>query len=261
MPTLRDFQEDTPQYIFYKEQHAVQTYDFATRKIAEYRNCACNARETMTMAQALSLLDTFVDPSDPDVSVPNSHHAYQTAEKIRRDYPDEHEHQICALIHDLGKILFRFGEPSYAIVGDTYVVGCKFPETIVFYETMKHNPDFGHPVYSTENGVYQPNCGLDNLVITFGHDEYLYQVLQKNKNHRLMPMYQKIIRYHSLYPWHTGGAYRHLMTDSDWETYYNVLAFNTYDLYSKTDEFILTDEIKEYYDKLLAKYFPEPLIW
>ena len=76
-----------------------------------------------------------------------------------------------------------------------------------------------------------------------------------------MPMYQKIIRYHSLYPWHTGGAYRHLMTDSDWETYYNVLAFNTYDLYSKTDEFVLTDEIKEYYDKLLAKYFPEPLIW
>ena len=32
-------------------------------------------------------------------------------------------------------------------------------------------------------------------------------------------------------------------------------------LYSKADEFVLTDEIKEYYDKLLTKYFPEPLVW
>ena len=52
---MRDFQEDTPQYIFYKEQHTVQTYEFATRKTATYRD---TGRETMTMSQALSLLDT-----------------------------------------------------------------------------------------------------------------------------------------------------------------------------------------------------------
>ena len=33
---------------------------------------------------------------------------------------------------------------------------------------------------STEYGMYEPNCGLDNVLISWGHDEYLYQVL---KNH------------------------------------------------------------------------------
>ena len=30
---------------------------------------------------ALNMLDDFVDPSDPDLDVPNSIHAYQTAEE------------------------------------------------------------------------------------------------------------------------------------------------------------------------------------
>ena len=34
--------------------------------------------------------------------------------------------------------------------------------------------------YSTEYGMYEPNCGLDNVLISWGHDEYLYRVL---KNH------------------------------------------------------------------------------
>ena len=33
---------------------------------------------------------------------------------------------------------------------------------------------------STEYGIYEPHCGLDNIMISWGHDEYLYQVL---KNH------------------------------------------------------------------------------
>lgn len=30
-----------------------------------------------------------------------------------------------------------------------------------------------HPVYSTKYGMYGPNCGLDKLMISWGHDEYL----------------------------------------------------------------------------------------
>ena len=62
----------------------------------------------MTMNKALSLLDSFVDPSDTDVDEPNSVHAYQTAERIRRKYPVDKEYQIIGLIHDLGKVLFTF---------------------------------------------------------------------------------------------------------------------------------------------------------
>ncbi len=42
-----------------------------------------------------------------------------------------------------------------------------------------------------------------------------------------------MIRYHSCYPWHTGGAYRHLMTDRDHELLKSVLEFNKFDLYTK----------------------------
>ncbi|MDG1859952.1 MAG: inositol oxygenase family protein, partial [Emcibacteraceae bacterium] len=49
---------------------------------------------------------------------------------ISKKYPEDKELQIAGLIHDLGKVLFSYGEPSYSVVGDTYVVGCKYPDTI-----------------------------------------------------------------------------------------------------------------------------------
>lgn len=30
----------------------------------------------------------------------------------------------------------------------------------------------------TENGIYEPGCGLDNVLLSWGHDEYLYNVLK-----------------------------------------------------------------------------------
>lgn len=43
----------------------------------------------MGAMEALDLLDQLVDESDPDVDFPNSFHAYQTAEGIRRAHPDK----------------------------------------------------------------------------------------------------------------------------------------------------------------------------
>ena len=71
-----------------------------------------------------------------------------------------------------------------------------------------------------------------------------------------------IIRFHSFYPWHTSKEYQYFMKPGDEEIMKNVLEFNEFDLYSKEDtDFQLTPEIKEYYEKLLTKYFPEPLNW
>jgi inositol oxygenase len=127
---------------------------------------------------------------------------------------------------------------------------------------MKENPDFDHPIYSTENGIYEPGCGIENLILSFGHDEYLYQVLRHNTGHKLSYKYHNIIRFHSFYPWHTGKDYTHFMKPSDEIIMQDVLDFNQFDLYSKTDtEFVLTDEIRSYYENLLNEYFPEPLHW
>ena len=162
---FRNYEKDTPQYFLYKEQHEKQTIDFVKQKKEEYSKLN---QGKMTIQKALSLLNDFVDPSDPDLDIENSIHAYQTAERVRRRFPDNKEFQIIGLIHDLGKVLFSFGEPSWAVVGDTYVLGCDFPKTIVYYDTLKKSPEYGK---YNKNGIYKEGCGLDNLVISYGHDE------------------------------------------------------------------------------------------
>ena len=34
---------------------------------------------------------------------------------------------------------------------------------------------------STKMGIYKEGCGLHNLMLAYGHDEYLYRVLVHNK--------------------------------------------------------------------------------
>jgi inositol oxygenase len=50
-------------------------------------------------------------------------------------------------------------------------VGCAFSDKIVLPETFAGNPDINDAVYSTEYGVYKPHCGLDNVMLSWGHDE------------------------------------------------------------------------------------------
>ena len=65
--------------------------------------------------------------------------------------------------------------------GDTFAVGCEYAKSIVFYDSLKENPDWNDSRYNTKYGVYSENCGLKNVRVSFGHDEYLYQVLKNNK--------------------------------------------------------------------------------
>jgi len=253
---LRQYEINTPQYNLYKYMHVNQTHEYVISKKKQYsklNNCV------MSIKKALSFLDTFIDPSDPDIDVPNSIHAYQTAERIRKKHPLNKELQIIGLIHDLGKILFTFGEPNWAIVGDTYVTGCKFPKSIVYYDTLKECSDYK---MFDKLGVYTERCGLDKLNITFGHDEYLYQVLLQNKDkHRMSEKSMNIIKYHSFYPWHTSGDYHEFMNDEDKKTLEDVIYFNQFDLYSKEDDTNISDEVKEYYNQILDDFFVNDLQW
>lgn len=43
----------------------------------------------MGMMDVIMSLDQLVDESDPDVDFPNSFHAFQTAEGIRKEHPDK----------------------------------------------------------------------------------------------------------------------------------------------------------------------------
>ncbi|XP_028123846.1 inositol oxygenase 2-like [Camellia sinensis] len=170
---------------------------------------------------------------------------------------------ICYPSKHLGKVLLHpsfGGLPQWAVVGDTFPLGCAFDKSIVHHKYFEHNPDSKNPVYNTENGIYVEGCGLDNVMISWGHDDYMYLVAKENGS-TLPPAALFIIRYHSFYPLHKSGAYTHLMNEDDVENLKWLKIFNKYDLYSKSKVRIDVEKVKPYYLSLIEKYFPVKLRW
>ena len=96
----------------------------------------------------MEFLNTLVDDSDPDTELTQIEHLMQTAESIRADgHP--RWFILTGLIHDLGKILCLFGEPQWAVVGDTFPVGCRYSDKVVFPEFFADNPDAAVTEYQT----------------------------------------------------------------------------------------------------------------
>lgn len=236
---------------FYRLNHRYQTLDFVMQKKGDY---LALDRRKMGVWDALEYLDTLVDDSDPDLDLTQIDHALQTAESARRANQPRW-FIVTGLIHDLGKVLCLWGEPQWAVVGDTFPVGCAFSDKIVYSEFFEDNPDRQHPAYSTELGIYEPRCGLEAVNMSWGHDEYLYHVVKD----RLPEEARYMIRYHSFYAAHREGQYEHLMTDHDREMFRWVRAFNRYDLYSKSDGKPDAASLRPYYEELVAEFFPEPL--
>lgn len=100
-----------------------------------------------------------MDSSDPDSALPNLIHMLQTAEGLRAaGKPDWM--QLVGLLHDMGKIMFLWGEaadgqvgtaegPQWALGGDTWVVGAPIPECAVMPHFNELNPDRLNPKYNS----------------------------------------------------------------------------------------------------------------
>jgi len=233
---------------FYRLNHKYQTYDFVQEKKAEFLQFN---RKEMPVWDAMEFLNTLVDDSDPDIDLDQLQHLLQTAEAIRADgHPDWFV--LTGFIHDMGKVLCLFGEAQWAVVGDTFPVGCQFSDKIVYPEFFADNPDIHDERYNTKYGVYSPNCGLNNVHMSWGHDEYLYHITKDYLPEPALYM----IRYHSFYAQHREHAYDHLMDDHDREMFQWVKKFNPYDLYSKSPKPPVIKELKPYYEDLIAKYLP-----
>jgi inositol oxygenase len=238
---------------FYRLNHRHQTLDFVLAKKREYLPLR---KRRMGIWEAMEFLNTLVDDSDPDTDLSQIEHLMQTAEAIRADgHP--RWFILTGLIHDLGKILCLFGEPQWCVVGDTFPVGCVFSKKIVFPEFFAENPDSNNPACQTACGIYSAGCGLDRVHLSWGHDEYLYQVVKDHLPESALYM----IRYHSFYPGHKERAYDHLMNDHDREMFRWVRAFNPYDLYSKAAARPDVAALKPYYEELIAEFFPPVLAW
>ena len=253
--TFRDYRANVRPGVreFYRLNHANQTLDFVRAKRQRY---APKTRRVMSIWEAMEYLNTLVDDSDPDTDLSQIEHLMQCSEAIRAD---GHPRWmiVTGLIHDLGKVLCLFGEPQWAVVGDTFPVGCRYSEKIVFPEFFEENPDSRVPEYQTPLGIYPAHCGLDNVLLSWGHDEYLYQVVKDYLPDEALAM----IRYHSFYPAHRDGEYTHLMTDHDLTMMNWVRTFNPYDLYSKGHDRPDVAALKPYYQELIAEFFPPQIAW
>ncbi len=246
---FRNYENTTPGVReFYRLNHLNQTHEFAAAKKRQYTGLT---KTKMGIWEALEYLNTLVDDSDPDTDLSQIEHNLQTAEAIRRDgHPDWF--QLAGLVHDLGKVLCLYGEPQWAVVGDTFPTGCAYSDKIVFHEFFAANPDSTDPLYQKKLGSYVENGGLDQVDMSWGHDEYFYHIA---KNYLPEPALY-MIRYHSFYPAHREGAYDYLMNDHDLKMFEWVKAFNPYDLYSKSTEKPNARELRPYYQGLIDKYFP-----
>jgi inositol oxygenase len=250
---FRNYEETEKEGVreFYRLNHRYQNYDFVMQHKQNYLRFD---KKEMPIWEAFTFLNQLVDDSDPDTDLDQMQHLLQTSEAIRNDgHPDWMV--LVGLIHDMGKVLCLFGEPQWAVVGDTFPVGCAFSDKIVYSEFFKANPDYNDPRYNTELGVYTRNCGLDKVHMSWGHDEYVYNMMKDYIPEAGLYM----LRYHSFYSQHREQAYNHLMSEHDHKMFEWVKLFNPYDLYSKNPNQKSWEELKPYYEALVAKYLPPTL--
>jgi inositol oxygenase len=134
---FRKFDESAPAGVrqFYRENHARQTRQFAREKKQQY---AALGKGEMGIWEACEYLNTLVDESDPDTDLSQIQHLMQTSEAIRRDGHPRWM-VLTGFLHDLGKVLCLYGEPQWAVVGDTFPVGCAWSDKIVFPEFFDAN--------------------------------------------------------------------------------------------------------------------------
>lgn len=247
----------------YKDARINQTTEYVKKSIKKY----CNFENKANFWDLFDKLSDFIDLSDPDLDLPNKHHLFQTAEGIKKDgHPDWM--QLVGLIHDLGKIIYLKGsdedgtslKKQWAIVGDTFVTGCKIPDEMIFSEYNNLNPEMNKSETNTELGIYKKNCGLNNVLMSFGHDEYLYQLLKFN-NVNLPEEAFYMIRFHSCYLWHFNNKYDYLMDEKDRKMKAWVKLFNKYDLYTKENLDFDKNDLRLYYAAIIKKYLPSELYY
>lgn len=245
---FRLYDVNSPIAQFYKKNHEIQTLDYVKNMITKY---SVHDTKKYDIIDLLYELSEIKDESDPDTELPQIYHSIQTADSLKEKYPDDKELQITGLIHDLGKVLAldEFGAlPQYSVVGDIFPVGCKFSEKIIYHDFFKNNPDD----YSLL-GIYERNCGLRNLYMSFGHDWFLYDVLKSNNV--LNENYRNIVRFHSFYAFHKEHGYEYLSDTYDEIVLKPLLQdFSNSDLYTKNNTTFDIDDKMSYYGEIVSEY-------
>ncbi|XP_062233028.1 probable inositol oxygenase isoform X3 [Phragmites australis] len=240
---------------FYRVNHNNQTYGFVARMWAEYGRLD---KTEMSVWECMELLNEFIDDSDPDLDMPQIEHLLQTAEAIRKDYPDEDWLHLTGLIHDLESFLGgqSLVTPSPWAARTTSATFTSSTSRRTLTTTTPGSTPSSGP---TPRAAASTTCschGAMTITCTWWPG--------RTRKSTLPSAGLFIIRYHSFYPLHNHGAYMHLMNDEDKENLKWLHVFNfcsKYDLYSKSNVRIDVEKVKPYYMSLVDKYFPAKMRW
>jgi inositol oxygenase len=257
----RNYKEESRVGKFYKKNHEIQNYSYVEQLKKEIFPVG---KFKYDVFQVIELMDEIIDESDPDTQQSQIIHALQAGEACRKLIPETDWFHLLGFIHDLGKVIAHpkmYNLPQWAVVGDTFPLGCQFHTKCVFPQFFESNEDYTNPLYNTKLGIYKEGCGFDNLQFSFGHDEYMYQVLLQN-NTKLPEEALYVVRYHSFYPWHQDLAYDYFANSKDHKLLSLLRTFQKCDLYSKLEEELDVEKLLPYYKGLISKYFPNTeLLW
>ena len=127
----RDYEKNARATVreFYRENHEKQTHEYVLQMKAKYSKLD---KMEMGIWEAMEFLNTLVDDSDPDTDLTQIQHNLQAAEALRKSGAPRWM-ILTGLIHDLGKILCFFGEPQWAVVGDTFPTGCAYSDKVFLF--------------------------------------------------------------------------------------------------------------------------------
>lgn len=64
---------------------------------------------------------------------------------------------------------------------------------------FKKNPDYNNPAFNTKYGVYSERCGLNNVLMSWGHDDYMYLVCLQTSIY--VSTYLFIDHYNKIFNW------------------------------------------------------------
>mmetsp|Transcript_1819 Transcript_1819/g.5296 ORF Transcript_1819/g.5296 Transcript_1819/m.5296 type:complete len:621 (+) Transcript_1819:386-2248(+) len=260
--------------LFFRLSRARQTMEFVRR---QYQRFGGLDRAELTIFEALMKVNTLAefeatllgDSTEPPCMT-LMEHAFQTAEKLRAACPDEDWLHLVGLMHGIGKILAleEFGpEPQWAIVGESFPVGCRFSEAISHHQLFYPNPDRRNRQHSSVNGIYTAGCGLHEVNFSWSGAEYLYLVLFLNGT-SLPAQALYCIRYQkfdSLFQ----EAYQHLLAEEDHAWMPWLVQLRQAAVFERDEEIMNRirspteiSELYQYYEGLIDKYIgSERLYW
>lgn len=262
---LRDY-SNAPASVkkFYRNQRRGVTAETTLKDRAAFLPLRKGKKSMWSLVQTAR---KYADGSDPDHIKAQLLHLYGAAKKAM-DMKMPKWFVLTCLIHDGGKFLMEW-IPEHRVVGDTFPHLVKPGTEEIFHEEFKLNKDWRLVSKKGSTGFYRKHCGLDAMLMNWGHDEYLFNIVFEwiKQNAEFVKKSWKctalelrlmlyMVRFHSFYAFHRQGGYRSLWSKTDEKLRPYLRVFSMFDLYSKPDKLPPLREMDKYFKPLVQGFFP-----